>query len=102
MCSGTDDVIAADVFALSSVEARAATTVCDVAEMCSGTDDVIAADVFALSSVEARAATTACDVAEMCSGTDDVIPFDVHNCYACSSDGTSGGSAVGAGDMWDG
>ena len=60
MCSGTDDVIAADVFALSSVEARAATTACDVAEMCSGTDDVIAADVFALSSVEARAATTAC------------------------------------------
>ena len=39
----------------------------------------------------------------MCSGTDTVIPADVNECSAvCSSDGSTSGTAVAAGSMWNG
>jgi hypothetical protein len=65
-----------DAYAAGSVQCRAATGTCDVAETCTGTTATCPDDGFGASSVECRAAAGACDVAESCTGTDATCPAD--------------------------
>ena len=55
---------------------RAASGVCDVAEVCDGTTPTCPADGVKASTVECRASAGACDVAENCDGTNKTCPAD--------------------------
>ena len=69
----------------AGTECRAASGVCDAAEVCDGTSVVCPSDARVSAGSECRASSGDCDVAEVCDGTSDACPSDAlqPSSYVC-------------------